>query len=214
MRMDKLTTKFQLALADAQSLALGRDHQQIEPLHVMIALLDQKGGTVRHLLTQSGVNINALRSQLGVELDRMARVEGGAPGDVQISQELGRVRNLTEKLAQKRKDQFISSELFVVAALDAKGQVADLRAATPTAPAQAAVPDRRELAERALELARRGHSVLLSTTDPAAHVAETIGDGLPNLTIDRIDPKAETESYCDLGNGHGGIDRLDAPHLL
>jgi len=128
MRMDKLTTKFQLALADAQSLALGRDHQQIEPLHVMIALLDQKGGTVRHLLTQSGVNINALRSQLGVELDRMARVEGGAPGDVQISQELGRVLNLTDKLAQKRKDQFISSELFVVAALDAKGQVADLLA--------------------------------------------------------------------------------------
>lgn len=69
MRMDKLTTKFQLALADAQSLALGRDHQFIEPVHLMVALLDQEGGTVRHLLTRADVNVNALRSQIGKSLE-------------------------------------------------------------------------------------------------------------------------------------------------
>ncbi|HEX2239419.1 MAG TPA: Clp protease N-terminal domain-containing protein, partial [Gammaproteobacteria bacterium] len=70
MRMDKLTSKFQLALQDAQSLAIGRDHQFIEPVHLMIALLDQDGGSVRHLLTQADVNVNWLRSQLGEALDR------------------------------------------------------------------------------------------------------------------------------------------------
>ena len=83
MRMDKLTTKFQLALADAQSLALGRDHQFIEPTHLMLALLEQEGGAVRHLLTRAGANANTLRSRLGEALDRLARVEG-AGGDVQI----------------------------------------------------------------------------------------------------------------------------------
>ncbi|MDX1269826.1 MAG: Clp protease N-terminal domain-containing protein, partial [Oceanisphaera sp.] len=81
MRMDKLTTKFQMALADAQSLAVGRDHQFIEPVHLMTALLDQEGGTVRHLLAQADTNVNQLRSGLGEILDRLARVEGMA-GDV------------------------------------------------------------------------------------------------------------------------------------
>ena len=76
MRMDKLTSKFQAALTDAQSLAVGRDHQFIEPTHVMMALLDQEGGTVRPLLSQAGVNVNALRSRLGEALDRFPRVEG------------------------------------------------------------------------------------------------------------------------------------------
>ena len=125
MRSDKLTTKFQLALADAQSLAVGRDHQFIEPTHVMVALLDQQGGGVRHLLTQANVNVNALRSQLGVALDELPQVQGTA-GDVQISNDLGRVMNVMDKLAQKRGDQYISSELFVLAALEAKGRVADL----------------------------------------------------------------------------------------
>ena len=84
MRPDKMTTKFQLALADAQSLALGRDHQFIEPLHLMTALLDQESGTVRHLLAQSGVNVNGLRSKLGEALDHMASVEG-AGGEVHLS---------------------------------------------------------------------------------------------------------------------------------
>ena len=81
MRMDKLTTKFQLGLSEAQSLAVGRDHQFIEPAHLMVALLDQQGGTLRHLLTQAGVNVNALRSQLGEALDRFPQVQGTA-GDV------------------------------------------------------------------------------------------------------------------------------------
>lgn len=124
MRMDKLTGKFQSALADAQSLALGSDQQFIEPVHVMIALIDQQGGTVRPLLTQAGVNAPALRTALGQILDRLPRVEGTG-GDLQISSDLLKLLNLTDKLAQKRGDQFISSEIFVLAALDEKGAVGD-----------------------------------------------------------------------------------------
>ncbi len=119
MRIDKLTSKFQLALADAQSLAVGQDHQFIEPAHVMVALLDQQGGSVRGLLTKAGVNVNLLRSQLGVVLERMPQVEGSA-GEVHIGQDLSRLFNITDKLAQQRDDQYISSELFVLAAMDDK----------------------------------------------------------------------------------------------
>ena len=124
MRLDKLTSKFQLALADAQSLAVGRDHQFIEPAHLMLALLDQNGGTVRHLLTQAGVNVNVVRSHLGEALDRLPSVEGTA-GEVHLSNELGRLLNLTDKLAQQRKDQYISSELFVLAAVFASSPLLD-----------------------------------------------------------------------------------------
>ena len=119
MRMDKLTSKFQLALADAQSLAVGQDHQFIEPVHVMIALLDQQGGSVRGLLTKSGVNVNLLRSQMGDAIDRLAKVEG-AGGEVHIGTELSKLFNITDKLAQQRNDQYITSELFVLAAMDNK----------------------------------------------------------------------------------------------
>ena len=119
MRMDKLTSKFQMALADAQSLAVGQDHQFIEPAHVMVALLDQQGGSVRGLLTKAGVNVNLLRSQLGVVIDRLPKVEG-AGGEVHLGSELAKLFNLTDKLAQKRDDQYISSELFVLAAMDDK----------------------------------------------------------------------------------------------
>ncbi len=122
MRMDKLTSKFQMALADAQSLAVGRDHQFIEPLHVMTALLDQQGGSVRHLLDKAGTNVNLLRSQLGDALDRLPKVEGNG-GEVHLSNDLGRILNVTDKFAQKRGDQYISSELFVLAALEDKGQL-------------------------------------------------------------------------------------------
>ncbi len=129
MRMDKLTTKFQLALADAQSLALGRDHQFIEPAHLMVALLDQEGGSVRSLLTRSGANTQALRSRLGEIIDGLPKVEGTG-GDVQISADLARALNLSDKLAQKRGDQFISSELFILAALQDGNKLAEtLRAA-------------------------------------------------------------------------------------
>ncbi|MGB5346713.1 MAG: ATP-dependent chaperone ClpB [Woeseia sp.] len=125
MRMDKLTSKFQMALADAQSLAVGQDHQFIEPIHLMLALLDQQGGSARGLLTKAGANVNLLRSQLGEALDRLPKVEG-AGGEVHISNDLTKLLNMTDKLAQNRKDQFISSELFVLAALDDKSPLAKL----------------------------------------------------------------------------------------
>ncbi|HEV2321807.1 MAG TPA: Clp protease N-terminal domain-containing protein, partial [Gammaproteobacteria bacterium] len=125
MRIDKLTSKFQMALADAQSLAVGRDHAYIEPVHLLLALLDQEGGSVRPLLAKVGANINRLRSALDAQFDKLPEVQGQS-GDVQISPDLNRLLNLTDKLAQKRQDQFISSELFLLAALDAKGTVGDL----------------------------------------------------------------------------------------
>jgi ATP-dependent Clp protease ATP-binding subunit ClpB len=117
MRMDKLTSRFQQALADAQSLAVGRDHQFLEPAHVLLALLDSQGGTVRPLLVKAGGDVNRLRSELGAALDRLPKVEG-APGEVHVSNDLNRVLNVTDKLAQQRGDQFISSELFVLAAFE------------------------------------------------------------------------------------------------
>jgi ATP-dependent Clp protease ATP-binding subunit ClpB len=120
--MDKMTGKLQEALADAQSLAVGRDHQFIEPVHLMTALLDQEGGTTRHLLANCNVNVNALRSQLSQMLDAMPFVEGTG-GDVLISNNLGRLLNLTDKYAQKRGDQFISTELYLLAALEDKGEL-------------------------------------------------------------------------------------------
>ncbi len=125
MRMDKLTSKFQSALADAQSLALGKDHQFIEPAHLMVALLDQDGGSIKPLLAQLGVNTQLLRTDLIKELGRLATVSGSG-GDVQISNELSRLLNLTDKLAQKRNDKFISSELFLLAACEEKGTLNDL----------------------------------------------------------------------------------------
>jgi ATP-dependent Clp protease ATP-binding subunit ClpB len=125
MRMDKLTSKFQAALADAQSLALGKDHQFIEPVHLMLVLLDQEGGSIKPLLSQIGINTPVFRSELTKELARVATVAGSG-GDVQISNSLARLLNLTDKLAQKRNDQFISSELFLLAALEEKGSLQDL----------------------------------------------------------------------------------------
>src|SRR5580700_985867 len=123
MRMDKLTSRFQQALADAQSLALGRDHQQLEPAHVMLALLDASGGTVRPLLMKAGADTNKLRAGLLTLLDGMPKVEG-TPGEIHVSNDLNRVLNVTDKLAQKRGDQFISSELFVLAAFEDKAALA------------------------------------------------------------------------------------------
>ncbi|RUR18913.1 ATP-dependent chaperone ClpB [Legionella sp. km535] len=116
MRMDKLTSKFQMALADAQSLALGRDNGFIEPEHLMKALLDQQGGSCRPLLTKAGVNIALLRTLIDQALEKLPKVSGTG-GDIHISNALNRLLNLTDKLAQQRKDNFISSELFVLAAI-------------------------------------------------------------------------------------------------
>ncbi len=125
MRTDKLTAKFQAALGEAQSLALGRDHQFIEPIHVMVAMIDQEGGSVKPLLSQSGVNVTNLRNALGEALDRFPKVEGTG-GDVQISNELSRLLNLTDKLSQKRGDQYIASEIFVLATLEDRSILGDV----------------------------------------------------------------------------------------
>ncbi|MGR3806767.1 ATP-dependent chaperone ClpB [Pasteurella testudinis] len=119
MNIEKFTTKFQQAIAEAQSLALGKEQQYIEPLHLMAALLNQQGGSVQPLLVSCGVNVVQLKSQLNGEIDHLAKVEGNA-GDVQISQQLVRLLNRCDQLAQKRQDKFISSELFVLAALEDK----------------------------------------------------------------------------------------------
>ncbi len=167
MRMDKLTTKLQLALSDAQSLAVGRDHQFIEPLHLMLAMLDQDGGTIRPLLTRSDVNVNQLRSQLGEALERLPRVEN-LGGDVHLSNDLGKLLNVADKLAQQRQDQFISSELFLLAALDDRGALADvLRSAGAS---KAGV-------ESAVEQMRGGQSI----DDPSA---EEQRQALGKYTID------------------------------
>jgi len=132
MRMDKLTSRFQQALADAQSLAVGRDHQMLEPAHVMAALLDQQGGSTAPLLAQAGVNVAALRARIGQALDALPKV-AGQEGSISVGNDLGRLLNLTDKLAQQRGDQFIASELFVLAALDDKGAVGSaLKAAGAT----------------------------------------------------------------------------------
>ena len=125
MRMDKLTTKFQAALADAQSLAVGRDNQYIEPVHLMAALLDQQGGTARPLLEKAGAQVAKLRSDLAGALDRVAKVEGSG-GEVLLGNDLNKLLNVTDKLAQQRGDQFISSELFVLAACDDRGELGPL----------------------------------------------------------------------------------------
>jgi ATP-dependent Clp protease ATP-binding subunit ClpB len=117
MRMDKLTSRFQQALADAQSLALGRDHQFIEPAHVLLAMLDGSGGSVRPLLMKAGADVNKLRAGLLAMLDGLPKVEG-TPGEIHISNDLNRVLNVTDKLAQQRGDQFIASELFALAAFE------------------------------------------------------------------------------------------------
>ena len=120
MRIDKLTSKFQLALSDAQSMALGRDNQYIEPVHLMLALLNQDGGSIRPILADLEIDLNKLRSQLSTELDRIPKVTG-IGGDVQVSSQLGILFNLCDKYAQKSKDKFISSELFLLAACEDKG---------------------------------------------------------------------------------------------
>ncbi|HIO97921.1 MAG TPA: ATP-dependent chaperone ClpB [Leucothrix sp.] len=168
MRTDKLTSKFQLALQDAQSLALSKDSQFIEPVHLMIALLDQEGGSARGLFMQSGVNVNLLRSQLGEALDRMPSVSGGDDGDVTVSNDLSKLLNVTDKLAQKRRDQYISSELFILAAIKDKGALGiALKNNGAT----------KEALEKAIETIRGGASV----DDPNA---EDQREALNKYTID------------------------------
>src|SRR6202046_3786738 len=167
MRMDKLTSRFQSALADAQSLAVGRDNQFIEPAHLLLALLDAEGGGVRPLLIKAGADVNRLRTQLTNIVDHLPKVEGHG-GDVTGSHELNRMLNVTDKLAQERGDQYISSELFVLAAVDDRGAVGKaLKEAKAT----------RAALEKAIEEVRGGDKV----DDPAA---EEKRQALEKYTVD------------------------------
>ncbi len=132
MRTDKLTSRFQQALADAQSLAVGRDHNMLEAVHLMSALLEQQGGSTVPLLAQAGVNVAVLRQRISEALEQLPRV-AGQEGNINVSNDLTRLLNLTDKLAQQRGDAFVASELFLLAALDDKGVVGQaLKAAGAT----------------------------------------------------------------------------------
>ncbi|MEG3767735.1 ATP-dependent chaperone ClpB [Alteromonas sp. 14N.309.X.WAT.G.H12] len=167
MRLDRFTSKFQLAISDAQSLALGRDHQFIEPVHLMTAMLNQQGGSVRPLLDQAQVNVNALRSALAEAIDRLPRVEG-IGGDVQLSKDSGILLNLCDKIAQQRKDDYITSEMFVLAALEDKGKLGDILRSLKVS---------KEDVESAIDKMRGGQKV----TDPNA---EDVRQALEKFTTD------------------------------
>jgi ATP-dependent Clp protease ATP-binding subunit ClpB len=142
MRIDKFTSKLQLAMSDAQSLALGNDNPTIEPVHLLLCLLNQDDGTARPLLNKSDVDINKLRSQLGVSLEHIAKVKD-SNGDIYVSNELARLFNQADKLAQKRGDNFISSDLFILACTQDKGHIGKLMkdAGATTASIKKAIED-------------------------------------------------------------------------
>ncbi len=149
MRFDKLTTRFQQALADAQSLAVGRDQQFIEPLHLLFAMLSQDDGGTASLLQRAGANTNALKTGLVQALDRLPQVQGHG-GEVQVGRDLASLLNVADREAQKRGDQFIASEMFLLAACDDKGEVGrQLKQAGLT----------RKALEAAVEAVRGGASV-------------------------------------------------------
>jgi ATP-dependent Clp protease ATP-binding subunit ClpB len=120
MRPDKFTSKLQEALSDAQSLAVGKDHNQIEPIHLLAALIDQRGGSIRPLIKQAGAELSLLTRKVGEALERLP-VVSSPDGDIRLSQDMARLFNLTDKLAQQRGDQFVASELVILAMLSDKG---------------------------------------------------------------------------------------------
>ncbi len=125
MRIDRLTSKLQLALSDSQSIAVGLDHPAIEPVHLMQALLEQQGGSIKPLLMQVGFDVNSLRKELSKELDQLPKIQNPT-GDVNMSQDLARLLNQADRLAQQKGDQFISSELVLLAAMDENSKLGKL----------------------------------------------------------------------------------------
>ncbi len=125
MRIDKLTTRFQQALADAQSMAVGQDKPYIEPQHLLLALIEQEDGGTASLLARAGANVPPLKEALKASIGRLPKVEGHG-GEISVSRELTSLLNLTDKEAQKRGDQFIASELFLLALADDKGETGKL----------------------------------------------------------------------------------------
>jgi ATP-dependent Clp protease ATP-binding subunit ClpB len=160
--MEKLTAKLQQGLGDAQSLAVGRDNQLLEPVHLFSALLDQQGGTVRPLLVKAGGNLPKLKAELSQALDRLPKVEG-APGDIHVSNDLARLLNVADKLAQQRGDQFISSELFVLACFEDRATLA--RILKDCGFSKAAV-------EKAIEEVRGGEKVQDANAEEGRHALE------------------------------------------
>ena len=134
MRMDKLTNQLQTALADAQSLAVGRDHNFIEPIHLLSALLDQQGGSARPLLQKAGANLAGLKTGLKSALEALPTVSGTG-GDVHMSNDLGRILNVADKLAQQGGDTYISSELVLLALLESKTSAGELLKSSRVTPA-------------------------------------------------------------------------------
>jgi ATP-dependent Clp protease ATP-binding subunit ClpB len=122
MRLDRLTQAFQVAISDAQSIALGRDHQFIEPVHLMLALLNQNASSIIPLLKSAGINVRSLRSQIETVIDKLAQVSG-AGGEVQLSSAMGNLLNLCDKHAQKLGDKYISSDVFILSAIEDKGKL-------------------------------------------------------------------------------------------
>ncbi len=149
MRFDKLTTKFQQALQEAQSLAVGNDQQFIEPQHLLMALLSQEDGSTASLLQRAGVNGQALRAALAKALTRLPKVEGHG-GEVSVGRDLGNLLNVTDREAQKRGDEFIASEMFLLALADDKGETGRLLKEHGLA---------RKALEQAIEAVRGGQSV-------------------------------------------------------
>jgi ATP-dependent Clp protease ATP-binding subunit ClpB len=179
MRMDKLTSRFQQALADAQSLAVGRDHNMVEPAHVLAALIDQQGGSTRPLLQQAGVNVPALRTRLGEVLDKLPKVKG-QEGNLNVSNDLTRLLNLTDKLAQQRGDAFIASELFVLACLEDKGAAGE---ALKAAGAQKA------RLEQAIEKVRGGDKVASESAEDQRQALEKYCvDLTARAEVGKVDP--------------------------
>ena len=125
MRIDRLTSKLQLALSDAQSLAVGLDHPAIEPAHLMQALLEQQGGSIKPLLMQVGFDVNSLRKELTKELDQLPKIQNPT-GDVNMSQDLARLLNQADRLAQQKGDQYITSEVVLLAAMDDNSKLGKL----------------------------------------------------------------------------------------
>jgi ATP-dependent Clp protease ATP-binding subunit ClpB len=167
MRLDRFTSKFQVAISEAQSLALGRDHQYIEPVHLMMALLNQQGGSVRPLFDQAKVNVNGLRSSLSEAIERLPQLQG-IGGDVQIGKDTINLLNLSDKIAQKRKDDYITSEIFVLASIDDTGYLGKIFKTLGV---------KKSDIEVAIEVLRNGQKV----TDPNA---EDVRHALEKYTMD------------------------------
>jgi len=173
MRIDKFTSRLQMALSDAQSLAVGKDHNFIEPIHLLQAMLDQSGSSTAVLLQRAGADVSKLRNELGKAIERLPTVQG--TGDIHLSNDLARLFNLADKLSQQRKDQYISSEVVLLAAVDDRGTLGQLL--------RDAGVDKNRL-EQAIEEVRGGETI----TDPGA---EESRQALERFTVDLTEKAAQ-----------------------